>query len=84
VVERAAVIDYLLEDSQRVGQLVQLSIGCVILPEEHRALPSNVKIDVSDPRFPWTRYVLGKIDVWDRQEERWIVKNGEMMNDRNH
>jgi len=75
VVERKPLIEWLFEDPSRIDIIDQICLGCVVDKTEDKKLPKKFKVD---PGNLWNRYLLAKIDVYDRLLDRWHVLDGQV------
>lgn len=76
VVERKCLIEWLFEDLNRIDIIDQVCIGCVVDSDgEDKRLPDNFKVDTTNL---WQRYLIAKIDVYDRKLDRWHILDGKI------
>lgn len=75
VVERASLLRWLFEDTSRIDLIDQVCVGCVVSKDEDSRLPRRREVD---PNNLWQRYLEAKIDVYDRELQRWHILDGKV------
>ena len=71
VIPRREIVERMLADPKRVGEILSEAIGCVVLRPEHRAL---ALVEKENPKLSgWDRYRAAQIPVWDLQDGVRIV-----------
>jgi hypothetical protein len=75
VVERSPLIQWIFEDPNRIDNLHNICIGCVVTKNESSKLHSKCGVD---PNNVWKRYLDAKVDVFDRMKNRWHILDGKL------
>ena len=76
VVERAPLIEWMLEDPSNIDIIEDVCIGCIVTKSESKLLPNRCGVD---PKNVWARYLEKKIDVYDRMLDKWHILDGKLV-----
>ena len=76
VVERAPIVEWILEDPSNIDIIEDICIGCIVTKSESKLLPNRCGVD---PKNVWKRYLEKKIDVYDRMLKKWHILDGKLV-----
>ena len=70
VIEKKKIIQLLMNEPNRIEEILRSVVACLVLEEEHKSL---TKLSKSNPELDgWERYRLAGVRVWDTVEKRFL------------
>lgn len=70
VVEKKKIIQQLMNEPNRIEEILRSVVACLVLEDEHKLL---TKLSKSNPELEgWERYRLAGIRVWDTIENKFL------------
>jgi hypothetical protein len=74
VIPRKTLRDAMEKDPARVPDILRGAIACIVTKTEHDQLTA-----LGGDYDGWERYIAAGIDVYDEQEDRLLIKSGQIV-----